>query len=275
VEGPGRGWGGGRTLGAFAAALVAVALCVVRSARASAPVLDLALFRSRAFTWANVANLALGVSFGMRLLGLVLWLQEGWGWSAVRTGLAVAPGPVMVSLTAIGLRRYLARLTDGVKAIAGSVLMGGGGVLIGTSLTAHHDYAAEILTGWLIIGVGVGLAISTIIHAASAGLAPHQTSTGSAVVRMGRQVGSVIGVAVLVIVVGSSSVTAGALDRFEDSWWWAGLFAAVAAAVSVPLLKRDRRDRDDRDDRRGRGGAPEAVPLRLPGQGRQEPETTG
>lgn len=198
--------------------------------------IDLALFRNRSFTWGNIANFALGICFGTQLLGLVLWLQEGWGWSAVHTGLAIAPGPVMVSTTAIGLRRLHAGLPDGVKTIIGSLLMGGGGVLIGTSLTVQPHYAAEILPGWLLEGVGVGLAIPTIIRAASAGLAPSQTSTGSAVVQMGRQLGNVLGVAILVIVVGSSTITADTLSSFTHSWWWAGAFAVVAVLACIPLL---------------------------------------
>ncbi|MBM9509477.1 MFS transporter [Actinacidiphila acididurans] len=240
VEGPTWGWGSGRTLIAFAVAVAAAPLFLARSARAAAPVVDLALFRHRAFAWGNLANLALGICFGIQLLGLVLWLQEGWGWSAVRTGLAIAPGPVMVSVTAIGLRRYHDRLPDAIKTIIGSLLMGGGGLLIGTSLTVHPHYATQILPGWLVEGVGVGLAIPTIIRAASAGLAPQQTSTGSAVVQMGRQLGNVVGVAILVIVVGSSTVTAGDLDRFSRSWWWAAAFALVAALACLPLLGRDR-----------------------------------
>jgi EmrB/QacA subfamily drug resistance transporter len=238
VEGPTWGWSSGRTVGAFAIALVAAALFVVRSARVNAPVVDLALFRNRAFTWANLANLALGICFGLQLLGLVLWLQEGWGWTALRTGLALAPGPIMVSVTAIGLRRYHAGLPDAIKTILGAILMGGGGVLIGASLTVHPHYATEILPGWFLEGIGVGLAIPTIIRAASAGLAPHQTSTGSAVVQMGRQLGSVIGVAILVIVVGSSNITASALGRFTTGWWWAGAFALLAVRACLPLLAR-------------------------------------
>ncbi|HEX6519402.1 MAG TPA: MFS transporter [Streptosporangiaceae bacterium] len=242
VQGPDWGWGSGRTIGSLAVAVAAVAAFIVRSTRATAPVIDPALFRNRTFTWANLASLALGICFGTQLLALVLWLQEGWGWSAVYTGLGLAPGPAMVVVTAVGLRRYHARVSDGIKTITGSILMGGGGLLIGLSLTAHPSYAAEVLPGWLIEGVGVGLAVPTIVRAATAGLAAYQTSTGSAVVQMGRQVGSVIGVALLVIVVGSSSVTASSLDRFAHSWWWAAAFALAGAFTCIPLLKAGHQD---------------------------------
>ncbi|MGW6741395.1 hypothetical protein ACWGDX_11780 [Streptomyces sp. NPDC055025] len=53
-------------------AVVCVPLFLIRSARAGAPVIDLGLFRNRTFTWGNLANPALGICFGIQLLGLVL-----------------------------------------------------------------------------------------------------------------------------------------------------------------------------------------------------------
>lgn len=95
-----------------------------------------------------------------------------------------------------------------------------------------------MLPGWLIIGIGVGLAVPTLITAASARLAPHQTSTGSAIVQMDRQIGSVLGVAVLVVVVGSSQLTVRDLSRFTDSWWWAAGFILLASLTSLALPTR-------------------------------------
>jgi EmrB/QacA subfamily drug resistance transporter len=235
VQGPGWGWGSARTLTAFAIALAATLAFVTRSARAASPVIDLALFKNPVFAWANIAMVLLSISFGAQLLGLVFWLQEGWGWSAVRTGLGIAPGPVMVSLTGLGLRRWIAKLPPNIAAAIGALLMGGGGVLIGTSLTANRHYVSEILPGWLIIGIGVGLAMPTIIGAAASGLPPRQTSTGSAVVQMGRQIGSVLGVALLVVIIGSSTISVDKLHQFIDAWWWAGLFALLAASSVLPM----------------------------------------
>jgi EmrB/QacA subfamily drug resistance transporter len=240
VKGPDWGWGSSSTLVSFAISAIATAWFVVRSVRHDAPVVHLHLFRNREFTWANVAMVLVSVAFGTQLLGLVLWLQEGWGWSALQTGLGIAPGPAMVSVTAIGLRRYTASLPAGLVAAVGTLLLGAGGVLIGVTLRADANYAAEVLPGWMIIGAGVGLALPTIVAAGTAGLAPHQTSTGSAVVQMGRQIGSVLGVAALVVVLGSSVGSAGDLDRFTEAWWWAGLFALLAAVAALAITPRRR-----------------------------------
>ena len=51
------------------------------------------------------------MAFGAMLLSIVLWLQDDWGWSALRTGLGVAPGPVMVPLFSFPVAgRLIARL---------------------------------------------------------------------------------------------------------------------------------------------------------------------
>jgi len=238
VQGSTWGWTSTSTLVAFAVTVLGSAAFVLRSSRAAAPVIDLRLFHDPAFTWANVASLLLGISFGIQLLGLVLWLQEGWGWSALQTGLGIAPGPVMVSVTAIGLRRYTRALPVSWVAAGGALLMGAGGILIGLRLTAHTDYAGQILPGWLVIGAGVGFAIPTLIGAATMDLPAAQTSTGSAIVQMGRQLGSVVGVAFLVVIVGSTAVTASNLHRFVHAWLWAGLFAVLALLGALPIRPR-------------------------------------
>lgn len=259
VEGPDWGWGSTQTLASFAVSAATLSLFVVRSRRHAAPVVPLELFGNAEFRWANIAMALVSVAFGIQLLGLVLWLQEGWGWSALQTGLGIAPGPAMVSITAIGLRRYTANLPAGLVAAIGALLMGGGGVLIGASLGTGPAYATEVLPGWLIIGAGVGLAIPTIVAAGTAGLAAHQTSTGSAVVQMARQLGSALGVAALIVVLGSAAAgSPAAVGRFADAWWWAGGFALAGALAAFAISPR----------RAPQAGSEDRLAARQPAAGR-------
>jgi EmrB/QacA subfamily drug resistance transporter len=237
VQGPGWGWGSASTVVSFAVAVVSIGLFIARSARAKAPIVDLSLFRDRVFAWANGAMFFGQLAFGLQLLGLILWMQNGWGWSALQTGLAIAPGPLMVSVAALGIRPRLHMLSDGVTAAIGVFLMGAGGVLIGTSIGVHADYAADVLPGWLIVGVGVGLCLPSINSAGVAHLAPHQTSTGSAVLQMFRWIGSTIGVSLLVVVLGSSSGAGASVDTFRHAWWWAALPALIGAALALGITR--------------------------------------
>jgi hypothetical protein len=116
--------------------------------------------------------------------------------------------------------------------------MGVGALLIGFSLGAHSNYAATILPGWLIVGVGAGLVIPTLVAAGTAGLRADQTSTGSAIVQMGRQIGSVLGVAILIVILGSSIASTSNLDHFVHFWWWAGLLALLSAGASLSVTPR-------------------------------------
>jgi EmrB/QacA subfamily drug resistance transporter len=240
VQGPTWGWGSGATIGSFVVAAAALALFVFRSARAKAPVVDLHLFRNRVYTWSSIAILVQGVGFGIQLLGLVLWFQEAWGWPPVLTGLALAPGPAMVSVTALSLRRFTTKMPLGIVASGAMLIRVIGGLLIIFSLTAHPDYFSGVLPGWLLIGAGAGLSIPNLFAAATSGLAPHQSSTGSAVVQMSQQIGSVLGVSLLVVLIGSSSLTVGKLAQFTDAWWWAVGFTVLAALACVPLMSRSR-----------------------------------
>ena len=118
------------------------------------------------------------------------------------------------------------------------------------SLTTTPNYLPAVLPGWLVLGVGVGLTLPTLVGAATAGLPPHQTSTGSAVVQMGRQIGSVLGVALLVVVIGSSHD-----DRRQP--------APVRARLVVGRVVRTARRRERADHASTEAGVgPYARPVR-------------
>ena len=103
VEGSDWGWGSASVGGTLTGAAVLIALFVVHCLRARNPLIDPALFRSRGFTGASLVALFFSAAFGAMLLSIVLWEQGAWGWSALRAGLAIAPGPLMVPLVAFGV----------------------------------------------------------------------------------------------------------------------------------------------------------------------------
>jgi len=77
---------------------VLIGLFVWHCLASSTPLIHPSLFRSRNFTGASLVALFFSAAFGAMLLSIVLWEQNIWGWSALRAGLAIAPGPLMVPL---------------------------------------------------------------------------------------------------------------------------------------------------------------------------------
>jgi hypothetical protein len=238
VQGPEWGWGSVSSLMTFAVSLAAVALFIARCATHPAPVIDLQLFKDRVFARASGAICFGNLAFGLQLLALALWMQEGWHWSALQTGLAIGPGPAMVSIFALGLRRYTVRVPDGLLAAIGIVMIGIGGVMIGVSISPHPDYVADVLPGWLVTGAGTGLSMPTIIAAGTATLPRDQTSTGSAILQSGRWIGTVIGVAILVVVLGTSTGAGASAHRFTIAYWWSTIPALIGAAFALGMNPR-------------------------------------
>ncbi|WP_068274418.1 DHA2 family efflux MFS transporter permease subunit [Aldersonia kunmingensis] len=233
VEGPDWGWTSTRIVLAFAVSVVAIAWFVARSMRHPTPIIEPALMRVRPFAWSNATALLFSVPFGAALLANILWLQQVWGYSAIKTGLAVAPGPMMVPIFAAVAHRFASRIPIGVVVSAGCALFGLGGLLISFSVGQDPSYVTQILPGWLIGGIGVGLALPSILSAATADLPPERAATGSAVVSMSRQIGLALGVSVLVAILGTPSGYEQAHTVFQHSWW---VMAAVAAAGALTAL---------------------------------------
>jgi EmrB/QacA subfamily drug resistance transporter len=226
VKGTSWGWSSPRIAGLLVVAALSLGGFWARSERHPLPVVEPALLRVRTFAWSNVTALLFSLAFGAGLLAAVLWLQDVWGWSALKTGLAIAPGPLMVPIFAAVAQRLAARAGPGLLAFVGSLLFAAGTALIALGVSRHPSYAAGFLPGWLIGGVGVGFALPTIISAATADLPPSRSATGSAVVTMARQIGLVLGVSVLIAVLGTPHGYPAIHAGFRDAWW-------VIAAVSV------------------------------------------
>jgi EmrB/QacA subfamily drug resistance transporter len=231
------GWTSGRVLGSIAAAAVLLALFIRRSARHPAPVIEPHLIRLPAFSTATAANVVFGTAFGAMLLMVTLWCQDVWGWSALRTGLGVAPGPLLVPFFAVGAGPLARRIGPGPVAALGCAIYAAGCVFWRFNLSLVPDYPAHMLPGMLMTGTGVGLALPTLVSAAVSAVPPHRFATGSGVVTMARQVGIVLGVAILVTVLGHPSGGAAALRAFQHATVVIAAIAVTAGLASLLLVR--------------------------------------
>ncbi|MFE9423267.1 MFS transporter [Kitasatospora sp. NPDC006697] len=237
VKSDGWGWGSARVLGCLAGAALLTAGFLLRSARHPAPVVELPLLRVPVFAAANATALLFSVAFAGMLLTSVLWCQQVWGYSALRTGLAVAPGPLLVPPITLAAAPLLRRLGAGRLAALGLLAFGAGLGWWVAAIGTAPDYAAGLLPGMLLTGAGVGLTLPTLLGTAAAALPPTRFATGSAVTTMGRQVGAVVGVAVVVSLLGTPRTADQARTAFQHAWW--ALIAATALAlVTTAVLTR-------------------------------------
>ncbi|MEO3782637.1 MFS transporter [Actinocorallia sp. B10E7] len=241
VKGESWGWADALTVSSFATAILGLAFLAVRMARHPAPVIDPALFRVPAFAWANATALLFCTAFGALFPSVVLWLQNAAGFSAIDTGLAIMPGPLMVPIFAVVGQRLVRRVPAGVLVALGNLLFCVGAAMLAVSASVDVHYATQVLPGWIVTGVGIGLALPTLLAAATTGLPPAQAATGSAVVNTSRQLGYVLGVAILVAVLGTlEGSSSRALTAFQHGWWFIALAAVLSAVTALGITPRTR-----------------------------------
>jgi EmrB/QacA subfamily drug resistance transporter len=202
VKAPGWGWGSASFLGLLLASLACGAAMVVRSHQHHSPVIELGLLRSRTFSGAFVASIFYYAAFGAFVLNSVEFLTGVWRYSAVWAGLAIGPGPLMVLPFARLVGPRLAGLLGGPGRVAliGCAVNAGAQLLWLTQIQTHPAYLTHLLPAQLLGGAGVGLTIPSLLGAGSASLTPDRFGTGSGILNMARQVGTVLGVAGLVAV---------------------------------------------------------------------------
>ncbi|WP_158578919.1 DHA2 family efflux MFS transporter permease subunit [Spongiactinospora rosea] len=201
IEGERYGWGTiAGPIGIPSVIVVGVALLVVfvllQRRRRDEPLMPLALFRVRNFAVGN----GVGFVFQLGMIGimfvLVLYLQMARGYSALATGLLVLPNAV---LTAVG-SAYAGRLSDrfgGKYILMTGLALLAAGLLVLAAMAGPDGDAWRLLPGLLIIGLASGATFAPLQQATMDGLDPHLAGAASGVSSTIRQVGGVLGTAVL------------------------------------------------------------------------------
>jgi EmrB/QacA subfamily drug resistance transporter len=240
VEGPDWGWASVRVIGLYAVAVAALAVVLLRSSRHPSPVLEMSMLRVRSFSGAFGASVLYYAGFGAWLLNLVEFLTGPWHYSAIRAGLAIAPGPLFVlPFARIVAPRLAARIGGaGRVAILGCAVNAASQLLWLTSLAGSPSYAIRLLPVQVLGGIGVGLTIPSLLGAGTQSLGASSFGAGSGVLNMARQLGAVIGVAGLVAILATK--TADPLDTFRYGAALSVGFFALAAVVSAVAIPRVR-----------------------------------
>jgi EmrB/QacA subfamily drug resistance transporter len=195
IEGPHWGWGHPATIGCLAAAACSFISFVIVEGRAEHPLVQLAIFRSRAFAAASAA--AIGMTFGMyaMLFLMPLYLQAVAGASAPAVGVQMLPMSLAFFLVSLQSGRLAGRFGARPVMTCGSALMGLG--LLALATLSRMPDMVLIESALLSIGVGLGLNTGPLLAVAVAAVPKAHAGAASGVINTARMVGATLGVAVL------------------------------------------------------------------------------
>ncbi len=166
------------------------------------------------------------------LLGNILFLTSVWHYSILLAGLSVTPGPLVVAVVS-GSAGKLAAHDSAFAEFSLLALASSPSGCCGTcgASTFMPDYLTEWLPGTLIVGLGIGFTFPVISAAAVSSLEPSRYSVGSAVNQTARQIGGALGVAILVVILGTSASLGVALENFRHLWIFIASSAAIAGVI--------------------------------------------
>lgn len=230
IEGPQTGWTSPVNLGAFALAAIAGVAFVAIERRATDPMVDLSLFANRVFAGGTAALMmwAFGL-FGIYFF-TSLYLQDVHHFSATKAGVAFLPMALLMAAGAAVSDRVAARIGAHRSVGIAMVLMAAG--IVSVSLLGAHATFADLMPGFVVIGVGGGLTIpltSTILALMPA----DEAGVASAVFNASREMAGLLGITVIGVVLTARQSAQARLGRSPLASFLSGYRLGLVVAATL------------------------------------------
>lgn len=247
------GWSDPQVLGLLVVGVVLLALFVALESRVQHPLLPLRVFLHRARGGAFlVSGLMMAALFGCFLF-LSYYAQTILGYSPVWAGLAIM---VLVAGSLVGSLLIAGRLLSRVKAktlMVPGLLAMAAGLLILSRLSADSTniLALYLVPAQLLIGLGLGAALTAATSLAMSDINPADTGTAAATFNAAQQVGGALGIALFNTIATTAAAakvlthesTPGAMiaatvDGFGEALLVSMAIMLVAAAVAAIVIDK-------------------------------------
>ncbi|MFE9606971.1 MFS transporter [Streptomyces sp. NPDC006012] len=228
------GWGSGRTLGLFAAAVVAGVVWVAVEARSRFPLIDMRVFRLRPVWTANLASFLFGVTLYSALGFIPSFLQTptstgyGLGESIVMTGLIFLPVSVTQFLGGLAAGPLSRRVPTKILLVIGTVPI----VVCFLLLAGFHGSARLVSLAAAIGGVGFGIGLSALSAAIVHAVPAEHTGAASGMNANIRTIGGAVGAAVVAAVLAAHTTS----GQFPGESGYTVAFLLLAGAAVVGLV---------------------------------------
>ena len=217
----------------MAAGLILAGAFVAHIRRHPAPLVAPRLFSVRPFSAGAAGLVTYYTGFAAMLLGTTLLLTVQWHFPVLQAAAAIAPGPIIAGIVSPFSGRLSARFGIRSTVVTGAVLFAAAGAWPLASAGDSPAYAAVVLPSMLLWGVANALIQPSLF--ACAGAAPRtELASGSAVLATARQLGSALGVAIFVAMLGTHPGMAG----FDRAWIVVLITAAMTALAGLATGRR-------------------------------------
>jgi len=229
-------WGDAKVVAPLAAAAVLLAAFVVIESRSADPLLPFRVLRSRDRSGAYLISLCTGTALIGMFFFLTLFIQDVWGYSALKTGLAYLPFIPAVLATTVVTQQAVTRIGARTLLAAGA-LVAAGGMFWLSRITEHSTFTGGMLGPEIVLGAGLGPLFVLIFLIGLTKVRDNDAGVASSLVNVGQQVGGSIGLAILGTV--AWSAVASSLRSQAAAAARAGVHASGARAAALQAKMYD------------------------------------
>lgn len=199
---------------------------------APAPLVDLGLFRNATYRYVNLATLSFGTAFSLMFFAFFFYMSSIWHYSLPLAGLAITPGPLLVIPVAALSGRFASRHGHRPLLLLGCLLYAASGLWFLLVPGTEPAYLTQWLPGMVLSGIGVGMVLPLLSGAAVSHLPADHYAVGAAINQAIRQIGSVMGVALTVLLLSNARLQRADFDAVYLCHM--GL-ALLTAALCLPV----------------------------------------
>lgn len=233
IQQPTHGWSDPQVLIPLIGGAAVLAAFIVHESRAFAPMLPLSLFRSRNFSVANLATLAVYAGLIGSIFFVSIFLQQVAGYTPFQAGLATTPVSVLLFL--LSARFGALAQTIGPRLPMGvGPLIAGAGLLLLLRVGADGDYLASVLPALVPFGLGLAMTVAPLTTTVLNSVEERRAGIASGVNNAVSRVAGLLAIAALGAVI-SAQFASAIDDRLDRGALGPPARAAIAEAKSRPL----------------------------------------
>jgi EmrB/QacA subfamily drug resistance transporter len=237
------GWGDRLTIASFSAGIALLAAFVITELRADQPITPLRLFASRERSGAYAARILVVSGMYAMFFFVSQYFQGARGFTPLQAGAAFLPMTLLVFSMVQVVPRLVPRVGN-TRLLAAGLAIGLAGMLWLSQIGADTPYFPQIAIPLLLLGMGMGTALTPLTSAGISGVAPDDAGAASGLVNTAHQLGGALGISVLVSVFtaagGEDSVHA--LPHAVSSvLTGSAVFVALSLLVVVVVIARPAR----------------------------------
>jgi EmrB/QacA subfamily drug resistance transporter len=189
-------WGSVKVIVSLVAAVVLLGSFALIEARSRHALVPPRVLRSRNRTGAYLISLCIGTAvFGMFFF-MTIFVQQVWGYSPVRSGIAYLPMVALIMVGAALASNLVARIGARPLMILGPALAAGGMFWL-SRVSEHSTYAGGLLGPMMLTGLGMGLTFVPLSLLSLSGVSNDDAGIAASLLNVGQQVGGSVGLAIL------------------------------------------------------------------------------